>query len=545
MDSLMDAMTNVVGVLLLILIVSSLGITAAVKKIVENLPEVTVEELEAMRTSRQNTLDNLQELRQTHRNTVENMPTEEEARKLVADLEEFERDNAELAEKTSDIEEWKAKVEAETEIKEEREERVLDADKRNRELAAILAQTPEVAAPPPKEITIPNPRLAPEEARAVYVVCRNKKLYLAGDPYDHAFRIRDVIDQNFSDLAFTGKQVGSYTYWLRGTRTNDNGAFEPLLEDVRLTRGLEKELASWAALKPVWANAEGVVATPERNLLQRLFGADEKGEFAVMKFRYDLKKITDFFGDGKFGPKDFRYYVSAGGGDRIKFLLGFREEGGWTVEQFKQRDSAFDQQCKRAATNRRTFFYYYVAPDSFDTYLEARTMSEFHRVPAGWTIWEGDRLEMRGIPERSTVEYNLDTLPAGDYRQIAHSVGPFLVEELNKEREEFADRVAAAVPEDLEGPEKQKFIAELTAHRNQWNARQFQSYAVDPFKAALAASKASGQAIVQVEIHPPEIPHIRVFKPSRPPAKPPEPPQPEEEKPEEEPPTGGTRLILD
>ena len=38
MDSLMDALTNVVGILLLILIVSSLMITSAVKVIVENLP---------------------------------------------------------------------------------------------------------------------------------------------------------------------------------------------------------------------------------------------------------------------------------------------------------------------------------------------------------------------------------------------------------------------------------------------------------------------------------------------------------------------------
>ena len=47
----MDALTNVVGILLLILIVSSLGISAAVKKIVENLPEVTQEEFCLLYTS--------------------------------------------------------------------------------------------------------------------------------------------------------------------------------------------------------------------------------------------------------------------------------------------------------------------------------------------------------------------------------------------------------------------------------------------------------------------------------------------------------------
>jgi hypothetical protein len=75
MDSLMDAMTNVVGVLLLILIVSSLGITAAVKKVVENLPEVTEEELQAMKVSRDKSKKNLQDLEQTQTTLVKNEMT--------------------------------------------------------------------------------------------------------------------------------------------------------------------------------------------------------------------------------------------------------------------------------------------------------------------------------------------------------------------------------------------------------------------------------------------------------------------------------------
>ena len=59
MDSLMDAMTNVVGILLLILIISSLSISDAVRQIVENLPEVSEEQLAAMKVSREKTLKKL------------------------------------------------------------------------------------------------------------------------------------------------------------------------------------------------------------------------------------------------------------------------------------------------------------------------------------------------------------------------------------------------------------------------------------------------------------------------------------------------------
>ena len=218
MDSLMDALTNVVGILLLILIISSLGISAAVKKVVENLPEVSQEELEAMRVSRDKTLKNLQELEQTHTNTLKNLPTEEQATQLVAELEDFEKNNEELADKTSDIAEWQAKVDQELAAKTENDTKVQTADARNRELAAMLATIPEVEVAQAKEVLMPNPRVADKESRALYLVCKFGKLYYIGDPYEHALKIRDVIEQNFTDLAYTGKAIGSYTYEVKGTR---------------------------------------------------------------------------------------------------------------------------------------------------------------------------------------------------------------------------------------------------------------------------------------------------------------------------------------
>lgn len=545
MDSLMDALTNVVGILLLILIVSSLGIQAAVRKVVENLPEVTQEELEAMKASRDKTLKNLQELEQTHTNTIKNLPKEEEAAALVAELEEFEKNNEELAEKTSDIEEWKAKVDEQLEKKEVNDEKVRVADERNRELAAILAQTPEVEIKDAKDVAMPNPRIADPESRALYFVCKFGKLYFVGDPYDHALRIRDVIDQNFTDLAHTGKAIGNHTYQLKITRRNDNGSFLPLMEDYRLSRREKESLAAWTNLKPKWVNREGVEAK-EADVVQRIFGADDEAELAVLKFRYDLKKILAFFGDGKYGPQDFKYHIVAGGGDRIKMQLEMKEEGGWTPDQFLAANSQFEQYCKQASTGRRILFYYYVAPDSFETYLQARARSEQFRVPAGWTVWNGEKLEPKAIPARETDRYNLDVIPDAEYMKLANVLGAYMVEERNKEFTEFTQRVASAVPKETEvEAEKQKFIADLTKSRREWNATRFQSYTIDVFKAPLAAQEASGEKEIVFEIVPPEIPHIRVFTPSRPPSAPPPPPDPNKPKPKPPAPTGGGTLILD
>lgn len=545
MDSLMDALTNVVGILLLILIISSLGISAAVKKVVENLPEVSKEELEAIKVSRDKTLKNLQELEQTHSNTLANLPTKDQAAQLVAELEDFEKNNEELADKTSDIAEWQNKVEKEEAAKAENDAKVQAADARNRELAAMLAQTPEAEVAKAKEVLMPNPRVADPESSALYLVCKFGRLYYIGNPYEHAFKIRDVIEQNFTDLAFTGKAIGSYTYEVKGTRKNDNGAYLAKTEKYRLSRRDREDMAAWDALKLTWANREGVAGT-DVSVLQRIFGQQEEAELSVSKFRYDFKKIAAYFGDGKFGPKDFKYHIAQSGGDRIKMGLEMKADGGWTTAEFLAANSQFEQFCKQAATNRRTLFYYYVAPDSFETYLQARSKSEQFRVPAGWSVWEGDKLEPKAAPVMEAVRYNLDLIPDAEYMKLANVVGPFMVEERNKEHAELAQRIASSVPATVTDPAaKADFIAKLTIERNEWNASRFQPYTISIFQAALAAQKAAGETEVIIEEHPPEIPHIRTFVAANPPKAPTPPPNPNAPPPKPAAPSGPGTLILD
>jgi hypothetical protein len=547
MDSLMDALTNVVGILLLILIISSLGLTAAVKKVVENLPEVTQEELEAMRVSREKTLKNLEELKQTHTTTQTNLPTPEEAASLLVELEDFEKNNEELADKTSDIEEWQAKVTEVEAAKEAQDALVQVADARNRELAAILAQTPVVQVASAKEVLMPNPRVAEAESKALYFVCKYGRLYSIGDPYEHTLKIRDVIDQNYKDLAYTDKAVGSYTYTLRIDRKHEDGWYLPYKEKVRISRRDREALAPWENLKPKWGSPEGVMSPNDISVVQRIFGSADDAELDVSKFRYDLKKVQAFFGEGKFGPKDFKYHILPSGNDRLKVALEMKTDGGWTPEEFLAANSLFEQSCKQAVVDRRTIFYFHVAPDSFETYLRARAKSEQFRVPAGWGVWEGDKLEPKASLVRETVRYNLDSLPREAYRSLADVVGTFMVTELNNERNEFTQRIAAAVPKEMTDPaEKQKFIDSLTVERNLWDARNFQSWTMSIFQAALAAGEAKGEAEILMEAHPPEIPHIYVFKPGGPPSAPTPPPPPKPD-PKTKPttPTGPTKLILD
>jgi hypothetical protein len=128
--------------------------------------------------------------------------------------------------------------------------------------------------------------------------------------------------------------------------------------------------------------------------------------------------------------------------------------------------------------------------------------------------------------------------------KLANALGPNMVELLNKEYAEFETTIAATVPEDItEKPAKKAFIDTLRKERYEWDSSRFQNYTLDIFRTALAAQEASGETEVALEIVPPEVPLIRVFLASNPPAAPAPPPK---EKPKNEPPPKyGTGLILD
>lgn len=557
MDSLMDAMTNVVGFLLLILIVSSLGISEAVRKVIANIQPVTEQELQTLKATRENTLENLQKLQQLQTQLDQSKIDPKDAEHLSIQLEEFEKNNKELLDKTSDIDAWRKKVEEEEARQKANEEKVNLASTELAKLKAILDQTPQREVKDAQVVKMPNPRIAPAEAVAYYVVCTGKRVYFVGDPYEHVFRVRDVLDQNFASLAFSDpKGMGSFAFPLIGTRQNEaRTGFAPLDETVRVTSRMEKDYAPWEAVKIVEFQRAGAdpnftyTAAPEKGMWTRLFGGQDRRDFTVRKFRLDEAKVKAYFGDGAKGPKDFKYFVERSGtSDRLKLSLGFKPEGGWSVEQFRATNSEFQNLCKQATVNRGALFYYYVAPDSFDVYLQAREVSEAFAIPAGWTTWKGERLDLKAMAFRQTVRINLDTtIPVAEYRKIADAAGASMAAQLVDEVNNLDAKVTAAVPKEItDAAEKQKFIDQLTAERKAWIFYNLQPWTREIYETALAATEVRGEKEIQIDVHPPEIPHVRIFVGSRPPAKPTPPPDPNAAKKKAPPPTGGpARLILD
>ena len=175
LDSLLDTMTNVVGILIIMLIVTQLGVGQAVERIKGFVDEVSQEEYDHALAESVNLKALLEELRAEWRDLDPRVPEmrlslerqQELLQQLQADLErlrEAQIDPELLQEQLDERRERVAEIEAEI-----AEQQILIAS-----LRARLAETPDPGPDQqPKVVNLPNPRPAPEGAQPVIFLCRD------------------------------------------------------------------------------------------------------------------------------------------------------------------------------------------------------------------------------------------------------------------------------------------------------------------------------------------------------------------------------------
>ena len=171
LDSLLDTMTNVVGVLIVVLIVTQVNVSSAAKRIRANLPEVTVAMMSDLKAKEKIVMERLEQLKEPEPVASEDLEkAREELRTLIAVRKElrsnearFKKLDLELAIIGQEIEELRQKLVAEggrlaqLRSKAKEEEKTL----RNRK---------------PKLVRLPNPRVPEEEAKEIRMIIRGGKL---------------------------------------------------------------------------------------------------------------------------------------------------------------------------------------------------------------------------------------------------------------------------------------------------------------------------------------------------------------------------------
>lgn len=167
LDSLMDAVTNVVGVLMIVFVVMALNTARVVQKILSDLPPVTEEEHKQMKDKVEALPPPIADPKKLDE---EKIKIDTDLKKIVEDLKTIDTSDLAAKAKSMDLDEYKKQLEAR---KKEREQQKAASEKLLAEverLKALLDQTPIYQPPPAKYVRLPNPRPYPEKPNETRVL---------------------------------------------------------------------------------------------------------------------------------------------------------------------------------------------------------------------------------------------------------------------------------------------------------------------------------------------------------------------------------------
>ena len=166
MDSLMDAVTNVVGVLMIVFVVVALSLANSMQKILSELPNVTPEEHKEMKKKLE---ENPPPPETPEQIDAKKVLASEELKKVTEELRSV--DMSQVAQlQFMDIEEFRKKL---ADAKKKREDEKKEVDKLFNEverLKALLDETPVYKPDAPTIVRLPNPRAYPEAPKETRVL---------------------------------------------------------------------------------------------------------------------------------------------------------------------------------------------------------------------------------------------------------------------------------------------------------------------------------------------------------------------------------------
>jgi multidrug efflux pump subunit AcrA (membrane-fusion protein) len=326
--ALMDTMTNVVGVLIIVLVMIGVSLANSVKKVMSELPEVSVPQLEQL-------------LKKIADNTPKEDPKkiEDEMKKLEQqlkkDAEELktmdlsaEKQNVKLMDLDDLQKQLEDRKKARNTKKEQVDKLLAEVDK----LKALLDTTPVYQPPAATIVRLPNPKEIPKEAVM------------------HRF------------LVTAGR-----VYYL-----NDEGFMETVLKE--LDKNQKLLVHSQVEVK----DANGfTVMVKER-------GKDVPKTKTIL----DQQKISDHFAKLRIANRDLSLeLVVTPNSPRIPMRLVPNPAGGETTADIKNPASVFQRLMRKLKSEPGSVVWFYVFKDSVETYLGARDVADAVGVPVGWEVY--------------------------------------------------------------------------------------------------------------------------------------------------------------
>lgn len=303
LDSLLDTMTSVVGILIIILIVIQLGVKEKVKELLDIVnEEISVADLEKKEKDIKSLEDLIKkkELEFIQKNkaqlTAMNKLNEKKQQivKAKQELSLIKNVNAKPINITKDINAALKEIKL-------KEKELESIEIEEAKLKKLLATAKQLKSRPDKTVKLPNPRPAPPGARGIYFICNAGRVFYRNDDEYRTYFQKKV----------------------EGTRAkkNKDGEYDP------------------AYLKKYFSTRSNI--TP--------FG----------KFEFYNNKTNIYF--------------------RMKFGRSLGE-----LSSFVTRSSSRFQRELKKLDAKKYYIVFQVQPDSYSTYLAARTVAEGMGFACGW-----------------------------------------------------------------------------------------------------------------------------------------------------------------
>jgi hypothetical protein len=178
LDSLLDTMTNVVGILVIVLIISQVKMSQAVDKVYSDLPVIS-EAQHAELLKKIEIYDRKKASLDEQWKPLKDLAPQ-------ADLERLAREEAELKHRIettqkSTVGQQLVNLQKQLESLDKTltplRASIADLDRSLAEVSAEIANVPKGKAPPARVVRLPNPRPAPEGAQPARFICRDNRLY--------------------------------------------------------------------------------------------------------------------------------------------------------------------------------------------------------------------------------------------------------------------------------------------------------------------------------------------------------------------------------
>lgn len=233
--ALMDTMTNVVGVLIIVLVMVGLSVASAVKKVLSDLPPVTKEELEQIKEQ----VKKLPELVDPKKLDEQKQQADTDLKRAVEDLKTVDVAEVQSKMKFMDLEAFQKQLD---QRKKERDQSKVETDKMLAEverLKALLDQTPVFTPPPATYVRLPNPRPYPDKPDETRILVA-KQGVLSFNQTKFMQPILDGLEKVKSQLEFQKVEYGPFAKLLEGilgTPANAQKAWPdiaPLVDRVQL-----------------------------------------------------------------------------------------------------------------------------------------------------------------------------------------------------------------------------------------------------------------------------------------------------------------------